>query len=120
MLYSVYQSTQCVIQSLYRIYVVYIKLKPKKGSVSRFEGLHQLRLASVHGRYVFKRLRFLGNKQLSQLLALLFLAVWHGLHSGYYVCFFNEFIVMKFEKDVRAFACNVLVGGLYIFLKIGG
>ncbi|EEC04873.1 complement c3f, putative [Ixodes scapularis] len=51
-------------------------------------------------QYVFKRLRFLGNKQLSQLLALLFLAVWHGLHSGYYVCFFNEFIVMKFEKDM--------------------
>ncbi|CAN8004871.1 unnamed protein product, partial [Ixodes hexagonus] len=50
-------------------------------------------------QYVFKRLRFLGNKQLSQLLALLFLAFWHGLHSGYYLCFFNEFIVMKFEKD---------------------
>ncbi|KAH7955513.1 hypothetical protein HPB52_001187 [Rhipicephalus sanguineus] len=51
------------------------------------------------GRYVFKRLRFLGNKQLSQLSALFFLALWHGLHSGYYVCFFNEFIVMKFERD---------------------
>ncbi|KAH8039509.1 hypothetical protein HPB51_007411 [Rhipicephalus microplus] len=52
-----------------------------------------------HSRYVFKRLRFLGNKQLSQLSALFFLALWHGLHSGYYVCFFNEFIVMKFERD---------------------
>ncbi|XP_077511740.1 lysophosphatidylcholine acyltransferase 3 protein nessy isoform X1 [Amblyomma americanum] len=51
-------------------------------------------------QYVFKRLRFLGNKQLSQLSALFFLALWHGLHSGYYVCFFNEFIVMKFERDV--------------------
>lgn len=51
-------------------------------------------------QYVFKRLKFLGNKQVSQLAALLFLAVWHGLHSGYYVCFFNEFIVMKFERDV--------------------
>lgn len=51
-------------------------------------------------QYVFKRLRFLGNKQLSQLAALLFLAIWHGLHSGYYVCFFNEFICMKFEKDI--------------------
>ncbi|XP_049520461.1 lysophospholipid acyltransferase 5-like isoform X3 [Dermacentor silvarum] len=50
-------------------------------------------------QYVFKRLRFLGNKQLSQLSALFFLALWHGLHSGYYVCFFNEFIVMKFERD---------------------
>ncbi|XP_067142730.1 lysophospholipid acyltransferase 5-like [Centruroides vittatus] len=51
-------------------------------------------------QYVFKRLRFLGNKLLSQFLTLLFLAVWHGLHSGYYVCFLNEFIVMKMERDV--------------------
>uniref|UniRef100_A0A2R5LM33 Lysophospholipid acyltransferase 5 n=1 Tax=Ornithodoros turicata TaxID=34597 RepID=A0A2R5LM33_9ACAR len=51
-------------------------------------------------QYIFKRLKFLGNKDVSQLSALLFLAVWHGLHSGYYVCFFNEFIVMKFERDV--------------------
>lgn len=52
-------------------------------------------------QYVFKRLRFLGSKQLSQLAALLFLALWHGLHSGYYLCFLNEFIVMKFERDAR-------------------
>lgn len=52
-------------------------------------------------QYVFKRLRFLGNKQLSQLAALLFLALWHGLHSGYYICFLNEFIVMKFERDAQ-------------------
>lgn len=51
-------------------------------------------------QYVFKRLKFLGNKLLSQFLTLFFLAVWHGLHSGYYVCFFNEFIVMKMERDV--------------------
>jgi lysophospholipid acyltransferase 5 len=25
--------------------------------------------------------------------------VWHGWHSGYYVTFMNEFIVMNFEKD---------------------
>jgi len=37
----------------------------------------------------------------SQFAALLFLAVWHGLHSGYYMCFFMEFLVMKLEKDVR-------------------
>lgn len=52
-------------------------------------------------QYVFKRLRFLGSKQLSQLAALLFLALWHGLHSGYYLCFLNEFIVMKFERDAQ-------------------
>uniref|UniRef100_A0A2L2Y2V1 Lysophospholipid acyltransferase 5 n=1 Tax=Parasteatoda tepidariorum TaxID=114398 RepID=A0A2L2Y2V1_PARTP len=54
------------------------------------------------GQYVFKRMKFLGNRYLSQAAALSFLAVWHGLHSGYYVCFFNEFIVMYFEKDVES------------------
>ncbi|GLV38357.1 nessy [Carabus blaptoides fortunei] len=52
-------------------------------------------------QYIYKRLRFLGNRYLSQLFALAFLAVWHGFHSGYYICFFNEFIVMFFEKDLR-------------------
>ncbi|XP_022249309.1 lysophospholipid acyltransferase 5-like isoform X2 [Limulus polyphemus] len=53
-------------------------------------------------QYIFKRLKFLGNKLLSQAATLLFLALWHGLHSGYYVCFFNEFMVMKMEKDVSS------------------
>ncbi|OQR66884.1 lysophospholipid acyltransferase 5-like [Tropilaelaps mercedesae] len=51
-------------------------------------------------QYIFKRLKFLGNKQLSQLIALGFLALWHGFHPGYYLCFVNEFLVMKFERDV--------------------
>jgi len=49
--------------------------------------------------YVYKRLRFLNNKNISQAAALVFLAVWHGWHSGYYVTFFNEFICMNFERD---------------------
>lgn len=53
-------------------------------------------------QYIYKRLRFLNNKYLSQIGALVFLAVWHGLHSGYYACFFMEFVVMKFEKDLAA------------------
>ncbi|KAF8769891.1 Lysophospholipid acyltransferase 5 like protein [Argiope bruennichi] len=52
-------------------------------------------------QYVFKRLKFLGNRLISQAAALLFLAIWHGLHSGYYHCFISEFIVMYFEKDVE-------------------
>lgn len=51
-------------------------------------------------QYVYKRLKFLGNRQFSQLTALLFLSVWHGLHSGYYVCFFFEFLVIYMERDV--------------------
>lgn len=54
------------------------------------------------GQYIYKRLKFLGNRNLSQFLALMFLAVWHGFHSGYYVCFFMEFIVMFFEKGFKS------------------
>jgi len=49
--------------------------------------------------YVYKRLRFLNNRHISQASTLVFLAVWHGWHSGYYLTFFNEFIVMNFEKE---------------------
>ena len=30
---------------------------------------------------------------------LVFLAVWHGYHSGYYVAFFFEFVIINFEKQ---------------------
>jgi len=50
--------------------------------------------------YIYKRLRFLNNRNYSQLGALIFLALWHGLHSGYYVCFGLEFVVMVFEREM--------------------
>lgn len=50
--------------------------------------------------YIYKRLKFLGSRFASQFFTLAFLAVWHGFHSGYYVCFFNEFMIMFFEKDI--------------------
>lgn len=53
-------------------------------------------------QYVYKRLKFLGNRDVSALSALLFLAVWHGLHSGYYACFSLEFLVNVFEKKMEA------------------
>lgn len=52
--------------------------------------------------YVYKRLKFLGNKHASHLLTLLFLAIWHGFHSGYYMTFFMEFAFIVFEKEVEA------------------
>jgi len=51
---------------------------------------------------VYKRLKFLGNRQISQSVALVFLAVWHGLHSGYYMCFFMEFLTMNAEKQMES------------------
>lgn len=52
-------------------------------------------------QYIYKRLKFLNNRHVSQFAALFFLAVWHGFHDGYYVCFFFEFMVILMERDVR-------------------
>lgn len=51
-------------------------------------------------RYVYKRLRFLGNRTISHASTLLFLAVWHGYHEGYFTCFAYEFLVMTVEKPL--------------------
>ncbi|XP_028665777.1 lysophospholipid acyltransferase 5 [Erpetoichthys calabaricus] len=53
-------------------------------------------------RQVFKRLKFLGNKMFSQAAALFFLAIWHGLHSGYVLCFSMEFLIVTVERQVEA------------------
>ncbi|KAL4717588.1 hypothetical protein ACJJTC_000737 [Scirpophaga incertulas] len=49
--------------------------------------------------YIYKRLKFLGNRNLSQGLTLLFLALWHGVRSGYYMTFLMEFLIIYFEKE---------------------
>ena len=40
----------------------------------------------------------MNNKFYSQAVTMTFLAIWHGFHSGYYLTFFNEILVMQFEK----------------------
>lgn len=52
-------------------------------------------------RYLYKRLKFLNNKLLSQATSLLFLALWHGLHCGYLVCFQMEFVIVIVERQFR-------------------
>jgi len=49
--------------------------------------------------YIYKRLKFMGSRTVSQLATLLFLAVWHGFHSGYYLVFLNEFLIIKVERE---------------------
>lgn len=49
--------------------------------------------------YIYKRLKFMGSRTVSQLVTLLFLAVWHGFHSGYYLVFLNEFLIIKVERE---------------------
>ncbi|XP_051262079.1 lysophospholipid acyltransferase 5 isoform X2 [Dicentrarchus labrax] len=53
-------------------------------------------------RHVFKRLKFLGNKSLSHVTTLIFLTIWHGLHSGYILCFSMEFFIITVERQALA------------------
>lgn len=79
-------------------------------------------------QYVYKRLAFLGNRNISQLLTLLFLALWHGTNSGYYMTFFNEFMIILMEKDIESilqktnlypklWSHNIVKYLLYVILK---
>ncbi|XP_062848788.1 lysophospholipid acyltransferase 5 [Trichomycterus rosablanca] len=75
-------------------------------------------------RHIFKRLKFLGNKLASQMATLLFLAIWHGLHSGYLVCFSMEFIIVNVEKQTQALIkdsptlTNIIHSRLYPLLYV--
>ena len=51
-------------------------------------------------KYVFKRLKFVGNKMFSQVATLGFLAIWHGWHLGYFTCFLGEFLTVNSEKEI--------------------
>lgn len=49
-------------------------------------------------KYVYRRLKFMGNIHLSKLITLIFLSIWHGFASGYYFAFSTEFLLLYFEK----------------------
>ena len=49
--------------------------------------------------YVFKRCKFLKNKMISQVVAFLFVSVWHGFHSGYYLMNFHLLLILNFEDE---------------------
>ncbi|KAK2161292.1 hypothetical protein LSH36_119g08038 [Paralvinella palmiformis] len=77
-------------------------------------------------KYIFKRLKFLGNKYISQFTTLMFLAIWHGLYSGYFMNFLLEFFIMKFEREVTTILLRLttvqniwyLPGGPFLFWVI--
>lgn len=60
-------------------------------------------------QYIFKRLKFLNNRNISYAAALSFLAVWHGYHSGYYMAFVMEYMIVSTEKQIeRVYTREVL------------
>lgn len=50
-------------------------------------------------RYVHKRLRFVGSRLFSHFCSLLFLAIWHGFHVGYFTAFALQLLVMNAERQ---------------------
>lgn len=89
---DVYQTPQCCSKYFY----LYLEFSNPRKLVES--------LPSFTLRYLYKRLRCLGNKSISQALTLTFLAIWHGFYSGYYVNFFLEFVTIYAEKQVRVCA----------------
>ncbi|KAG6452212.1 lysophospholipid acyltransferase 5 [Manduca sexta] len=108
--------------SCIRFGLSYNGIENKDGkSVSKWDGCNNIKLLRFEGatrfqhyidsfncntnhfaaEYIYKRLKFLGNRNLSQFFTLLFLALWHGTRSGYYMTFFNEFIIMYMEKELE-------------------
>ncbi|CAG9558670.1 unnamed protein product [Danaus chrysippus] len=95
--------------------------KTEYGEVTRWDGCNNIKLMRFEGatkfqhyidsfncntnhfaaEYIYKRLKFLGNRNLSQFFTLVFLALWHGTRSGYYMTFFNEFIIIYMEKELE-------------------
>lgn len=59
-------------------------------------------------RYLYKRLRFLGNKLLSHFLTLAFVALWHGIEPGFFLCFIGEFAVIVMEQQLFSFCRRVI------------
>ncbi|KAI9215996.1 MBOAT, membrane-bound O-acyltransferase family-domain-containing protein [Blastocladiella britannica] len=68
--------------------------------------------------YVFKRLRFLGNKHLSSLGTLAFLCIWHGFHPGYIFAFSLEFVDMIVERKLVLLAAP-LIAQVHAFGMVG-
>ena len=98
------------------------KEKTETGEVSKWDACNNIKLMRFEGatkfqhyidsfncntnhfaaEYIYKRLKFLGNRNLSQFFTLLFLALWHGTRSGYYMTSFNEFIIIYMEKEFES------------------
>eukprot|EP00116_Pleurobrachia_bachei_P011664 sb/3471926/ len=52
------------------------------------------------GKHIYKRCKFLNSKSLSQLVTMLYLSLWHGLHLGYLTTFLQEFGYMLVERGM--------------------
>ena len=52
-------------------------------------------------RYIFKRVAFLGNKNLSMVIMVIVVSLWHGVHINYLIVFLVcEFPMVLAERQV--------------------
>lgn len=73
---------------------------------------------SASFRYIHRRLRFVGVKAFSHFCSLFFLALWHGLHVGYFTVFLFQFLVINAEKSVNnSFYINLFLVWSWFFVK---
>ena len=79
------------------IYVVKFETTPTFGGIIKSFNLKTNAFAAKH---VYKRLKFFGNRHVSQGLTLLFLAIWHGIDTGYFMTFGMEFLIMLMETQI--------------------
>lgn len=59
-------------------------------------------------RYLYKRLRFLGNKLISHFITLAFVALWHGIAPGFFLCFIGEFVIIVMEQQLLGLCRRVV------------
>jgi len=71
--------------------------------INPFFNFENLLIFSQISSHIFKRLKWLGNKYYSHLITLLYLAVWHGYHLGYFMLFAFEFMCMVAQEQVFLF-----------------
>ncbi|VDN55389.1 unnamed protein product [Dracunculus medinensis] len=50
--------------------------------------------------HIFKRLQWMGNKVYSHALTLVYLAIWHGYHLGYFLLFWLEFACVMAQRQL--------------------
>ena len=56
-------------------------------------------------RYVYKRLKWMGNRMLSFAITLTFVSLWHGIWPGYLLNFSMEFFGIVAERAVSDGMC---------------
>lgn len=78
-------------------------------------------------QYLYKRLAFLGSREISGVSSLMFLAIWHGYSFGYFFAFGTEFLCITSERYLKSLLTPVwtrayavdgsIFGYIYSFLS---